>query len=78
MSLLAKYKGELIDTNAKRLQPSLGERVVVSGHGYHTALHFGVKSKENQDKVPTMYLLPKLNKNYKERCIAKSSFCTTT
>ena len=50
MSLLAKYKGELIDTNAKRLQPSLGERMVASGHGYHTALHFGVKPKGNQDK----------------------------
>ena len=56
-------KRELVDTNAYKLQPSLSERVVVDGHGCHTALHFGVKAKENQDKVPTLYLLPKLNKN---------------
>ena len=31
------------------------ERVVVDGHGCHTALHFGVKANENQDKVPTLY-----------------------
>ena len=29
----------------------------------HKALHFGVKAKENQDKVPTLYWLPKLHKN---------------
>ena len=38
------------------------ERVIVDGHGCHTALHFGVKAKENQDKVPTLYWLPKLHK----------------
>ena len=30
------------------------------GHGCHTALNFGVKAKENLDKVPTLYWLPKL------------------
>ena len=54
---------ELVDTNAYKLQPSLSERVIVDGHGCHTALHFGVKAKENQDKVPTLYWLPKLHKN---------------
>ena len=45
----------------------------------HTALHFGVKAKENQDKVPTLYWLPKLHKKpYKARFIANSSSCTTT
>ena len=45
----------------------------------HTALNFGVKAKENQDKVPTLYWLPKLHKNpYKARFIANSSSCTTT
>ena len=56
-------KCELVDTNAYKLQPSLSERVIVDGHGCHTALHFGVKAKENQDKVPTLYWLPKLHKN---------------
>ena len=55
-------KRELVDTNAYKLQPSLSERVNVDGHGCHTALHFGVKAKENQDKVPTLYWLPKLHK----------------
>ena len=40
----------------------LSERVIVDGHGCHTALHFGVKAKENQDKAPTWYWLPKLHK----------------
>ena len=50
------------DTNAYKLQPSLSERVIVDGHGCHTALYFGVKAKENQNKVPTLYWLPKLYK----------------
>ena len=29
----------------------------------YTALHFGVKTEENQDKVPTLYWLPQLHKN---------------
>ena len=48
-------KRELVDTNAFKLQPSLSESVVVDGHGCHTAQHFGVKAKENQDRVPTLY-----------------------
>ena len=72
-------KRELVDTNAYKLQPSLSERVIVDGHGCHTALHFGVKAKGNQDKVPTLYWLPKLHKRpYKARFIANSSSCTTT
>ena len=45
-----------------KLQPSLSERMAFDGHGCHTALHFGVKAKENQEKVPTLYWLPKLHK----------------
>ena len=55
-------KREFVDTYAYKLQPSLSERVIVDGHGCHTALHFGVKAKENQDKVLTLYWLPKLLK----------------
>ena len=55
-------KRELVDTNAYKLQPSLSERVIVHGHGCHTNLHFGVEAEENQDKVPTWYLLHKLHK----------------
>ena len=47
----------------------------ILNHHYHS----NVKAKENQDKVPTLYWLPKLKKNpYKARFIANSSSCTTT
>ena len=70
-------KCELVDTNAYKLQPSLSERVIVDGHGCHTAL--GVNAKENQDKVPRLYWLSKLHKTpYKVRFIANSSSCMTT
>ena len=41
---------------------------------------FSVCVNEGQDKLPTMYWLPRLNKNktYKARFIANSSSCTTT
>ena len=40
---------------------------------------FSVGVKERQDKLPTMYWLPKLHKRpYKARFIANSSSCTTT
>ena len=73
---MTTLKRELVDTNAYRLQPSLSERVV--GHDCHTALHFSIKVKENQDKIPTLYWLPKLHKPYKARFIANSSSCATT
>ena len=40
-------KRELVDTNAYKLQPSLSERMIVDGHGCHTALHLGVKAQDN-------------------------------
>ena len=39
----------------------LSGRVVVDEHGCHTVLHFGVKAKENQEIVSTLYWLPKLH-----------------
>ena len=42
-------------------------------------LKFAVNVKERQDKLPTIYWLPKLHKRlYKARFIANSSSCTTT
>ena len=53
--------------------------MIVDGHGCHTALHFCVKDKENHDKVPALYWLPKLHKKtYKARFIANSISCLTT
>ena len=60
---LPDCKRELVETNAYQLQSSMSERVVVDGHGCHTALHFGVKAEETQGRVPTLYWLPKLHKN---------------
>ena len=52
--------------------------MAVSGCGGHVALHFGVKAKENQDKVPTLYWLHKLHgQSYKARFVAGSSSCVT-
>ena len=61
------------------LKPSLSERVIVDGHGCHTALHFGVKQK----KIKTKFLrctgyLNSIKKTYKARFIANSCSCTTT
>ena len=53
---------KILDTNAYKQQASLSERVVVDVHGCHTALHFGFKATENQDRDPTLYWLPKLHK----------------
>ena len=76
MYYINTLKRELVDTSAAFF---LNERVIVDGHGCHTALHFGVKAKENQDKIPTLYWLPKLHINpYKIRFIANSSSYTTT
>ena len=79
MYYINTIKRELVDTNAYKLQPSLSERVIVDGHGCNTAIHFGVKDKENQDKVPTLYKLLKLHKEpYKASFIANSSSWMTT
>ena len=49
----------------------------MNGHCNHLALKFSVCVKERQDRLPTMYWLPKLHKRpYKARFIANSSSCT--
>ena len=79
MYYINTLKRELVYTNTYKLQPSLSERVILDGHGCYTTLHFGVKAKENQHKVPTLYWSPKLyKKTYKARFIANSSSCTAT
>ena len=80
MYYIHTLKRELVDTNAYKLQPYLSERVIVDGRGCHTALPFGVKAEVNQDKVPTLYWLPKFHKNpiKQDVFIANSSSCTTT
>ena len=51
----------------------------MNSHCNHLALKFSVCVKERQDRLSTMYWLPKLHKRpYKARFIANSSSCTTT
>ena len=46
---------------------------------FRNSFKFSVCVNEGQDKLPTMYWLPKLHKRpYKARFIANSSSCTTT
>ena len=71
-------KQELSGTKAYK-ETSEEEKSVVNGHCNHLALKFSVCVKERQDRLPTMYWLPKLHKRpYKARFIANSSSCTTT
>ena len=52
---------------------------VVNAHLNDLPVKFSVCVNEGQDKLPTMYWLPKLHKRpYKARFIANSSSCTTT
>ena len=71
-------KQELIGTKAYE-EKSIDEKSVVYSHSNEIPNKFAVDVKERQDRLPTMYLLPKLHKRlYKARFIANSSSCITT
>ena len=58
---------------------STDERSIVNAHSIDITATFAVSIKEKQDRLPTLYWLPKLHKRpYKARFIANSSSCTTT
>ena len=58
---------------------STDETSIVDNHCCHITTKFAVGISENQEKLPTLYWLPKLHKRpYKSRFIANSSSCTTT
>ena len=60
-------------------ETSKDEKSVVYSHLNEIPKKFVVDVKESQDRLPTMYWLPKLHKRpYKARFIANSSSCTTT
>ena len=60
-------------------ETSTEEQSVVNGHLDDLSLKFSVGVTERQDKLHTMYWLPKLHKRpYKARLIASASSCTTT
>ena len=54
-------------------------RSIVNTHSIDITAKFAVSIKEKQDRLPTLYWLPKLHKRpYKARFIANSSSCTAT
>ena len=58
---------------------STDERSIVNTNSIDITAKFAVSIKEKQDRLPTLYWLPKLHKRpYKARFIANSSSCTTT
>ena len=61
-------------------ETTIHEKSVVYSHSNEIPNKFAVDVKEHQDRLPTMYWLPKLHKRpyeYKARFIANSSSCTT-
>ena len=61
------------------LETDTDEISVVNAQLNDLPVKFCVCVNEGQDKLPTMYWLPKLHKRpYKARFIANSSSCTTT
>ena len=70
-------KQELYGTKAYE-ETSIDEKSVVYSHSNEIPNKFAIDVKELQDRLPTMYWLPKLHKRpYKARFIANSSSCTT-
>ena len=70
-------KQELNGTKAYE-ETSIDKSVVYS-HSNEIPNKFAVDVKERQDRLPTMYLLPKFHKRpHKATFIANSSSCTTT
>ena len=71
-------KQELNGTKAYE-ETSIDEKSVVYSHSNEMPNKFAVDVKERQDRLPTIYWLPKLDKRpYKARFIANSSSCITT
>ena len=70
-------KQELNGTKAYE-ETSIDEKSVVYSHSNEIHYKFDVNVKERQDRLPTMYWLPKLNKRpYKASFIANSCSCKT-
>ena len=69
-------KQELIGTKAYE---KTTDEATADSHSNELPYKFAVNVKERQDKLPTMYWLPKLHERpYKARFIANSSTCITT
>ena len=78
LNYINTLKQELNGTKTYK-ETSTDEKTVLNNHSNNLPYMFAVNVKEHQDKLPTMYWLPKLHKrSYKARFIGNSSSCTTT
>ena len=78
LHLIKTLKHKLNGTKAYE-ETSIDEKSVVYSQSNEIPKKFAVDVKERQDRLHTMYWLPKLHKRpYKARFIANSSSCTTT
>ena len=76
--IINTLKQELNGTKAYE-ETFTDEKTVFNSHSHELPFKFAVNLKERQDKLPTIYWLPKLHKRpYKASFIAKSNSCTTT
>ena len=76
---LTPYLKQELDGTRAYLETDTDEMSVVNVHLNDLPVKFSVCVSEGQDKLPTMYWLPKRHKRpYKARFIANSSSCTTT
>ena len=68
-----------LDSTKTYERTSTDEKSIIDNHCCHITTKFAVGISENQEKLPTLYWLPKLHKRpYKSRFIANTSSCTTT
>ena len=78
MHYINTLKQELSGTKVYE-QTSEKEKSGINNHMFHNATRFAVSINEDQERLPTIYWLPKLHKQpYKARFIANSSSCTIT
>ena len=76
MHYINTLKQELSGTKAYE-QTSAEEKSVINHHIFQNATRFGVSVDEDQERLPTVYWLPKLHKqSHKSRFIVNSSSCT--
>ena len=77
--ILILLSKNLVVQRPMNYNPWLKRGLLVNDHTYHLATGFIVSDKEGQNKLPTLYWLPKLHKiPYKARFMANSSSCATT
>ena len=72
------YLNKELGSTKTNQRTSTDEKSVVDNHFCHITIKLSVGISESQEKLLTLYWLPKLHKRpYKSRFIANTSSCTT-